>query len=257
MSTKVGRRMDPRSPRGSGSGYAGGLPHAAIFDYSFDGTLQAIDQSLLRLGTERIDIALIHDVDAHTHGRGALDRRFAEAMEGALPALSRLKREGVVRAVGIGVNEADIAARFARAGDFDCVLLAGRYTLLEQPALDDFLPLAAQRGIGVILGGVFNSGILATGPVADARYDYRMAPRDVLERVRRIAAVCSAHGVPLPAAALRFALAHPAVAAVVLGAVSPVEVERNRAALSQSVTAGLWAQLVGEKLLREDAPVPG
>ncbi|HEV8501468.1 MAG TPA: aldo/keto reductase [Casimicrobiaceae bacterium] len=256
VSTKVGRVMDPRAPRDGGSGYAGGLPHRAAFDYSYDGTLRAIDQSLLRLATDRIDIALIHDVDVHTHGREGVDARFAEAMEGAYRALVELRRAGAVRAIGVGVNEAEIAARFARAGEFDCVLLAGRYTLLEQGALDDFLPLAAQRGMGVMLGGVFNSGILASGAVAGAKYDYRDAPPEVIARVRRIAGVCAAHGVALPVAAVRFALAHPAVSTLVLGAVTPDEVLRNVRALAQPVPAALWPDLVAAGLVRGDAPLP-
>jgi D-threo-aldose 1-dehydrogenase len=256
VSTKVGRVMDPRARRDAGSGYAGGLPHRAAFDYSYDGALRSLDQSLLRLATDRVEIALIHDVDVHTHGRAAVDARFAEAMDGAYRALDDLRREGAVRAIGVGVNEADVAARFLRAGDFDCVLLAGRYTLLEQGALDDFLPLAAAKGVGVLLGGVFNSGILASGPVEGAKYNYRNAPPDVLARVRRIAEVCATHGVPLPVAALHFALAHPAVASVVLGAASADEVVRNLQALAAPVPRALWRDLVGAGLLRADAPLP-
>jgi D-threo-aldose 1-dehydrogenase len=256
VSTKVGRVMDPRARRDAGSGYAGGLTHRAVFDYSYDGALRSLDQSLLRLATDRVEIALIHDVDVHTHGRAAIDTRFAEAMDGAYRALDDLRREGVVRAIGVGVNEADVAARFLRAGDFDCVLLAGRYTLLEQGALDDFLPLAATQGVGVLLGGVFNSGILASGAVDGAKYNYRNAPPEVLDRVRRIGEVCRAHGVALPVAALHFALAHPAVAALVLGAVSAGEVTRNVDALAQRVPAALWRDLAAAGLLRSDAPLP-
>lgn len=256
VSTKVGRYMNPRAPRGSGSGYAGGFNHRAVFDYSYDGTLRAFDQSLLRIGTDRIDIALIHDVDVHTHGRDAVEARFAESMDGAYRALARLKHEGAIRAIGVGVNEADIAARFARAGDFDCMLLAGRYTLLEQGACDDFLPLAAAKGIGIMLGGVFNSGILATGAATDAKYDYRVAPAEVVRRVQRIAGLCAAHGVPLAVAALRFALGHPAVATLVLGAVSAEEVARNRRALDHAIPACLWSDFMDAGFLRADVPLP-
>ncbi len=256
LSTKVGRYMAPREPGGAMSGYAGGFPHRAIIDYSRDGALRSIDQSLLRLGTHRIDIALIHDVDVHTHGAAAVDERFAEAMDGAYPALVELKRAGVVRAIGVGVNEAAMAARFARAGDFDCMLVAGRYTLLEQGALDDFLPLAAAKGIGVMLGGVFNSGILATGPVPGAKYDYRDAPPDVLERARGIAGICRGYGVSLPTAALHFPLAHDAVSSLVLGAVAPAEIERNVAALAAPLPRGLWSALAASHLVRGDAPMP-
>jgi len=255
VSTKVGRLM---SPDGGGFGstrFAGGLPFRQHFDYSYDGALRSIEHSLLRLGTDRVEIALIHDADAWTHGDAA-DARFTEAMDGAYRALDRLRSEGAVKAIGVGVNEADTCARFARAGDFDAMLLAGRYSLLEQGALDDFLPLAAEKGIAVLMGGVFNTGILATGPVPGAMYNYKPATPEMLERTARVEAVCRAHGVPLPAAAIRFPLGHPAVASVVLGAVSPDEVARNVAAFDQPVPDGLWRDLVSEGLLRADAPLP-
>ncbi len=171
LSTKVGRVMTPARGAWDREGYAGGLPFAAAFDYSFDGALRSLEQSLLRLGTDRIDIVLVHDIDRRNHGDG-LPERIAEVMAGAWPALERLKDEGVVRAIGLGVNEAEVCVRFAERCAIDVALLAGRYSLLEQGPLDDFLPIAQARGIGVMLGGVFNSGILATGPVAGAKYDY-------------------------------------------------------------------------------------
>lgn len=256
LSTKVGRWMDPRNAAGGRSGYFGGLPHRAVIDYSYDGTLRSYEQSLLRLGLDRVDVLLIHDVDVHTHGAERIDLRFAEAMDGSYRALARLRDEGAIRAIGVGVNEAEMCARFAREGDFDCMLLAGRYTLLEQRALDDFLPLAQRKGIGILLGGVFNSGILATGAVPGAKFDYAVAPETVLDRVRAIEGVCARHGVPLAVAALRFALAHPAVASVVLGAVSSNEVGRNIASLQATIPSGLWRDLVSSGLLREDAPLP-
>jgi D-threo-aldose 1-dehydrogenase len=256
ISTKVGRYMDPRRGRGDGSGYHGGQPHAAVIDYSRDGTLRSVEQSLLRLGTDRIDILLIHDVDVWTHGKDGFDQRYREAMEGAYPALHRLRAEGVVKAIGIGVNEADVCARFARAGDFDAMLLAGRYSLLEQPALDEFLPLALEKGIGVMLGGVFNSGILATGPIPGAKYNYRDAPPEILAKVARIQQVCADHGADLATAALQFALGHPAVSSLVLGATSPQEVARNLAGLTTPIAPTLWSDLKTQGLLRAEAPVP-
>jgi D-threo-aldose 1-dehydrogenase len=262
LSTKIGRVMDPRTAPVRvtrdgviSPGFAGGLPHAASFDYSYDGTMRSFEQSLLRLGTDRIDVLLIHDADVWTHGEEA-DAIFHKAMDGAYRALDTLRGEGVVKAIGVGINEADTTARFARAGDFDVVLLAGRYSLLEQPALEDFLPLAEQKGIGVMLGGVFNSGILATGPVPGARYNYAPAPAEIVDRVARIAAVCGAHGVALPHAAVQFALAHPAVVSVVLGGVDPDEVRRNIEALENPAPAALWSDLKSEGLLRAEAPVP-
>jgi D-threo-aldose 1-dehydrogenase len=256
LSTKVGRVYAP-APHGvrHAEGYAGGLPFEGRFDYGRDGALRSLEHSLLRLGLASVDIALIHDIDAWTHGDDA-PRRQREALDGAWRALADLKSQGVVRAIGIGVNDAAVCASFAREADLDCVLLAGRYSLLEQGALDTFLPLARARGIGVLLGGVFNSGILATGATPGAKYNYREAPPDVLERVRRIEAVCRAHGVALPHAAIRFPLGEPAVASIVLGAVSPDEVERNRAAFAAPVPASLWTDLVTERLLRADARLP-
>jgi D-threo-aldose 1-dehydrogenase len=262
LSTKVGRVMDPRRapappPKGVVSpGFAGGLPHAAQFDYSYDGTLRAFEQSLLRLGTDRIDLLLIHDIDVWTHGAEAIEGRIREAMDGAYRALERLRGEGVVKGIGIGVNEADIAARFAEAGDFDTMLLAGRYSLLEQPALEHFLPIAQRKGMGIMMGGVFNSGILATGAVEGARYNYAPAPPAVLQRVRRIEAVCRAHGVPLARVALQFPLAHPSVSSVVLGAVTPREITQNAAAVTEAVPAAIWSDLRAEGLLDPAAPVP-
>jgi len=256
ISTKVGRWMDPFQGRGDGSGYLGGQPHRAVIDYSYDGTMRSVEQSLLRLGTDRLDLLLIHDVDVWTHGADAIEARFREAMSGAYVALDRLRSQKVVAGIGIGVNEAEMCVRFARAGTFDTMLLAGRYSLLEQPALAEFLPLAQQQRLGVLLGGVFNSGILATGAVAGAKYNYRDAPPDIMARVERIERVCAAHKVTLATAALHFALGHPAVASVVLGAQSPQEVERNVAALSSAVPVALWSDLKAEGLLDAQAPVP-
>jgi D-threo-aldose 1-dehydrogenase len=256
LCTKVGRWMDPFHAPDDVAGFVGGQPHRAVFDYSYDGTMRSVEQSLLRLGTDRLDLLLIHDVDVWTHGPDAIEDRFREAMSGAYVALDRLRGEGVVTGIGVGVNEADMCARFAKAGSFDTMLLAGRYSLLEQPALAEFLPLAQRQGIGVMLGGVFNSGILATGAVPGAKYNYKDAPPQIMEKVGRIERVCAAHGVALPTAALHFALGHPAVATVVLGGQSPQEVERNMAALSASVPGALWSDLKAEHLLDADAPVP-
>jgi D-threo-aldose 1-dehydrogenase len=257
LSTKVGRWLKPApgGPR-SPSRYRGGLSFDPVIDYSYDGAMRAFEQSLQRLAVPSIDIALIHDVDVWTHGKDAIEARFREAMDGAYRALDELRRAKVVKAIGVGVNESAMCVRFANAGDIDAVLLAGRYSLLEQPALADFLPLAEQKGIGVMLGGVFNSGILATGAVVGAKYNYRPAPDDVLDRVKRIERVCASHGVALPVAAMHFALGHPAVASLVIGAVTPAEVTRNVAALTARVPASLWSDLKREDLLDTHAPVP-
>ncbi|MCP3476408.1 aldo/keto reductase [Bradyrhizobium sp. CCGUVB1N3] len=195
LCTKVGRWMDAFHSPDNRSGFVGGQPHKAVVDYSYDGTMRSVEQSLLRLGTDRIDLLLIHDVDVWTHGAAAIEDRFREAMTGAYVALDKLRSEGVVAGIGIGVNEADMCVRFAKAGTFDVMLLAGRYSLLEQPALKEFLPLALEQGIAVLLGGVFNSGILATGAVKGAKYNYQDAPPQVMARVAEIQRVCEAHRV--------------------------------------------------------------
>jgi D-threo-aldose 1-dehydrogenase len=256
LSTKIGRVAEPFAGRGDGSGYRGGLPHGLRFDYSYDGAMRSLEQSALRLGVDRIDIVLIHDVDVWTHGAALIEQRFAEAMNGAYRALERLRASGAVRAIGVGVNEAEMCERFARTGDFDTMLLAGRYSLLEQPALASFMPLALEKGIGLMLGGVFNSGILATGPVPGARYNYNPAPPEILARVAAIEAVCTRHGVPLRRAALQFPLGHAAVASLVMGAVAPAEVADQIAELAQPIPAALWAELKAEGLLAADVPVP-
>jgi len=256
ISTKVGRVAEPFAGRGNGSGYLGGLPHGLRFDYSHDGTMRSLEQSALRLGVDRIDVVLIHDVDVWTHGKDAIDARFAQAMDGAYRALDTLRAAGAVKAIGVGVNEAEMCERFARAGDFDTMLLAGRYSLLEQPGLASFMPLAREKGIGLMLGGVFNSGILATGPIAGAKYNYQPAPPAVLARVAAIEAVCARHGVPLRRAALQFPLGHPAVASLVMGAVKPEEVADQVAELAAPVPGALWTELKAEGLLGADVPVP-
>ncbi|MFC5392036.1 aldo/keto reductase [Bosea vestrisii] len=256
ISTKVGRVAEPFAGRGNGSGYLGGLPHGLRFDYSYDGAMRSLEQSALRLGVDRIDVVLIHDVDVWTHGADMIEQRFAETMNGAYRALETLRAAGAVKAIGVGVNEAEMCERFARAGDFDTMLLAGRYSLLEQPGLASFMPLAQQKGIDLMLGGVFNSGILATGPVAGAKYNYQPAPPAILARVSALEAVCMRHGVPLRRAALQFPLGHPAVASLVMGAVKPEEVADQVIEISAPVPAALWTELKTEGLLGADVPVP-
>lgn len=260
LCTKIGRVLRPATAATrEGIGKWFDVPsRIGEYDYSHDGVMRSLEASLERLGLDRVDVVHVHDLDLFTHGRQeVLDDHRAAFMAGAYPALVRLRDEGVIRAFGAGVNEAECCTWLAERGDFDLFLLAGRYTLLEQGALDEFLPLAHRRGIGVLLGGVFNSGILATGARPGALHNYAPAAPQVLDRVARIEAVCAAHGVTLAAAALRFALAHPAVVSVVLGAQHPAEVETNAQALATAIPPGLWTDLQAERLLRPDAPVPG
>ena len=262
VSTKIGRVMDPfhkpapRNPDAYSPGFAGGFPHAPHFDYSYDGTMRSVEHSLLRTGLSRFDILLIHDCDVWTHGKEA-DQRFKEAMEGAYRALDKLRSERTVAAIGFGINEADTCVRFARAGDFDVAMMAGRYSLLIQNGLAEFLPLALEKEMGVMLAGVFNSGILATGAVPGAHFEYAPAPPEIMDRVRKIEAICAAHGTSIRRAALHFSMAHPAVVAVVLGAVRPEETQANAADAANKVPAGLWSDLKSAGLLDPAAPTPG
>jgi D-threo-aldose 1-dehydrogenase len=261
LSTKIGRWMRTLRPGEAPPAdlRPNGLPgFVPSFDYTYDGVMRSLEQSFLRLGISKVDIVLVHDVDFWTIGDQALlDERFRTVMEGGYRALDELRRAGVIGAIGAGLNEWEMCLRFAKAGDFDCMLLAGRYTLLEQAGpMAEFLPTCAQKGMSVIIGGPYNSGILA-GPVKEgAPYDYKAAPPAVVEKARRIEAVCKRHDVPLPAAALQFPLAHPQTCAVIPGALSRAEVEQNVAHLRRPIPAALWAELKQEGLIESAAPVP-
>lgn len=257
LSTKVGRVLRPERPDRIDRGlFKGGLDFAAAFDYSYDGCMRSLEHSYHRLGMNRIDIALIHDVDIWTHGSAeAYDARVKEAMSGAYRALDELRRAGVIRAIGVGVNEIGASLRFCTEGDFDCLLLAGRYTLLEQHGLDDLFPLVKAKDMSILLGGPFNSGILAVGARPGATYNYRPAPPEIMNRVARIEGVCARHNVPLAAAAIQFPLGHPSVASIIPGAVRPEEVIANARLMAETIPDALWDELKAEGLLAMDAPV--
>jgi D-threo-aldose 1-dehydrogenase len=225
------------------------------FDYSYDGIMRSFEDSLQRLALERIDIVYIHDIDRFTRG-DEQPEVFAEAMDGAWRALSALKEQGLVKAIGVGVNEWEVCLEALRQRDFDCFLLAGRYTLLEQDSLNDFLPLCEERGAAVVVGGGFNSGILATGAVEGAKYNYAPAPAHIMDKVAKIERVCAAHSVPLPAAALQFVVAHPAVPSFCAGTRTVGQLRQNLDWFSHPIPADFWAELKHEGLLREDAPTP-
>jgi D-threo-aldose 1-dehydrogenase len=241
LSTKVGRLLRANGPA-EPTMFEGTPPLRPVFDFSYDGVLRSLDESLARLGLDRVDIALIHDPDDH----------YEQALEGAYPALERLRGEGVVGAIGVGMNQTELLVRFARDGDFDCFLLAGRYTLLDTSGLDELLPLAAERGISIVAGGVFNSGVLASGET----YDYAPAPTEVLERAARLREVCTRWGVPLEAAAIQFPLGHPAVTCVVVGCRSAAEVEEDVRLFQLDIPAGLWQELKAAGLLMAEVRVP-
>lgn len=259
LSTKIGRLLKVVPPEErTGIGKFFDTPsRQQVYDYSYDGVMRSVEFSLERLGIDTIDVLLAHDVDIFTHGsKEASDQRIKELMEGGYRALEQLRSEGTVKAIGAGINEWQVAETLARAGDFDVFLLAGRYTLLEQDALTSFLPYCAEKKIGIVLGGPYNSGILATGPRPGAFYNYDPAPPAILDRVARIEQVCAAHHVKLVEAALKFPLGHPQVVSVIPGGQSPQEVTRNAEIMGARIPATLWEDLKGEGLLREDAPVP-
>ena len=260
LSTKIGRVLHAMKPgeKPPADFRENGLPgFAPVFDYTYDGVMRSLEHSHLRLGLQKIDIALIHDVDFWTtKDRAVLEERFKTVMDSGYRALDELRRAGIVSAIGVGINEADTSTRFIKAGDFDCMLLAGRYTLLEQGALEEFLPECTKRQVSVILGGPYNSGILTGGVKPGATHDYVAAPAALIEKAQKIEAVCTRHGVPLGAAAMQFPLFHPAVCAVIPGALSTAEVKQNVGHMGVKIPVELWNELKREKLLDPAAPTP-
>ena len=259
VSTKVGRVLEPTGSPPVTRLFVNPAPLEPVFDYSRDGILRSLDDSLARLQLDSVEIALMHDPDSGQSMSEDVDVEptyFRQAMDEAYPTLQRLKSEGVLKAVGVGMNQWQALARFARAADFDCFLLAGRYTLLDHSALPTLMPLCEEKRISLILGGPYNSGILASDLSPGATYFYDEAPADVLDRARAIQAVCGRHGVPLKAAALQFGLAHPAVASTIPGGRSPEEVEENVRMAEYDIPDGLWAELKEEGLIPREAPTP-
>jgi D-threo-aldose 1-dehydrogenase len=259
LSTKIGRVLrDCRPDEVPESVFFDTPSRTFDFDYSYDGVMRSHEDSLKRMKVDRIDILLVHDVDMPTHGtREASDARVRELFDqGGYRALEELRASGTVKSIGAGVNEWEICETLLGLGDFDCFLLAGRYTLLEQEALDSFLPLCEEREVGIILGGPFNSGILATGAIDGARYNYAPAPPDIRARVARLDAICASYDVKLIEAALQFPLGHPAVKTVIPGANAPGQVAANLRLLDAKIPPELWVDLKSQSLLRRDAPVP-
>ncbi len=236
IQTKIGRILRP--------------DRSIYFDYSRDGVMKSIEASLERLGMDRVDIVLVHDpdfVNEEFHNQQALDEAF--------PALVDLREQGVIGAVGAGMNQWEMEWEFARKIDVNCFLLAGRYTLLEQTALN-FLDWCTVNDVSIFLGGVYNSGILATGPVSGAKYDYEDAPEDILAKAGRLQQITTGHGVPLHVAALHFAGAHPAIASLVIGSATAAEADDNRAIWDVDVPAAMWQELQDSRLIAASAPLP-
>ena len=257
LSTKAGRRYVPRKNAYDGSeGWQNPLPFEAIYDYTHEGILRSFEDSQQRLGIVDIDILLIHDIGRVTHGDQNPHYWKQLTDGGGFRALDELRSAGVVKAVGLGVNEGAAVIEMMVEFEIDCALLAGRYTLLEQATLNDLLPNCEKHNVSILLGGAFNSGILARGVAGDLKFNYGAAPPEVIARVERLEDVCRAHGVPLAAAALQFPYAHPAVATVLTGARSADEVRENVESFERPIPAALWQALQDEGLIVRHAPLP-
>ncbi len=253
LSTKVGRRLRPRQgPQDPDDAWRRPLPFEPYFDYSYDGVMRSYEDSLQRLGLNHIDILYVHDIDTFTHGPEEQPKRHAEAMEGAAKALDELRRSGAVKAIGIGVNQAQPIADALDHMKWDCFLLAGRYTLLEQEPLDTLLPAVEKHGATIVVGGPFNSGILA----GRETWNYAKAPDEVMSRVKEIARICDAYNVPLGAAALQFPLAHPVVSSIIPGPRSVEELNQILEWWKVEIPGSLWSDLKNDKLIAANAPVP-
>jgi len=259
LSSKVGRLLTANPAAAPDQhGYVSVLPFDQHWDYSAGGVRRSLEDSLQRLGLPRIDVAYVHDCDAATHGHRA-DSVLRQVLDETLPALQQMKAEGLIRAVGLGVNDIDVVQQVLRESALDALLLAGRYSLLDHSALPTLLPLCQARGIHLALGGVFNSGLLATGTRTrggQPLFNYAPAAREWVERTARIEALCDRHGVPLRAAALQFVLAHPAVEIVMLGARSPQEWHDAQAMLQTTIAPAFWPALRQAGLVPEEAPTP-
>jgi D-threo-aldose 1-dehydrogenase len=260
LSSKVGRWFFPPAKPDefqTGPVWAGGLRFEHVHDYSYDGIMRSYEQSQMRLGMNRIDLVLIHDLDFWFHMTEAkVAAHLSQLFTSGWRALDELRSHGLVRGVGAGINELGMMPRFLDALPLDFFLVALRYTLMEQEVLEAEFPYCERAGVGIVIGGVYSSGITATGPIEGAKYNYSDATPEVMERVRRMQTVCASHGTPLAAAALQFPLAHPIVASVIPGAVSPHQVRQNVENVRRPIPASLWSDLKREGLISERAPTP-
>ncbi len=256
LSTKVGRYLTPEKEENINRGkWAGGLNFSPNVDYSYDGVMRSFEQSLHRLAASKVDICLIHDVDKYTYGN-QVDHYFNIAMKGAYKAITKLKEEKVIKAIGVGVNNSDICKRFAEEGEFDCILLAGRYTLLDQSALYDCLPIAKEKNIGIILAGVFNSGILAKGIGDNITYFYDKIPESIKIKYNEILSICNRYKVPVSAAALQFCYANKQVASMIIGMDRKEQINNNISDLKVKIPNDLWNELKKENIIDERCILP-
>jgi D-threo-aldose 1-dehydrogenase len=247
LSTKVGRLLIPQDPQGrTDEAFQVPATHRRVWDFTRDGIRRSVADSLERMGMDRIDILYLHDAEKH----------FDDALRDGYPALAELRAEGVVGAIGAGMYEPSMLTTLVQEAEVDVIMLAGRYTLLEQSALDTLLPACAERGVSILAAAIFNSGLLASPrPTAGARFDYAPASTDLLDRANRIADICESHGVTLPAAAMAFPLLHPVVAGIVVGMRSADEASKNLASFATAVPTGLWSDLRSQRLIDDRAPL--
>ena len=250
ISTKVGRVLEPLeggvTAEESPENFA---DHYGVDSWTRDDVLRSIEESLIRLQTDHVEIVLVHDPDMQPYGE-------KQAVEEAFPTLIELREQGVIKAIGCGMNEWQMPAAFIRRFDIDAVLLAGRYTLLDHDAYPEFLPLCVERNVKIIVGGPYNSGILARDLDGEVTFNYEIAPQHLVEQARRLDAICRRYNVDLKAAALQFVLAHPAVGTVVPGAQSVPELEQNFALVGQEIPGDVWSEMKAEGLIPADAPTP-
>ena len=256
LSTKVGRYLTPEKKQNINRGaWAGGLNFKINLDYSYDGVMRSFEQSLIRLAVSKIDICLIHDVDKFTFG-SEVDYYFKLAMNGAYKAIQKLKEEKVIKAIGVGLNDSDICAKFAKVGDFDCMVLAGRYSLLDhENALNDFFPIVEENNIGIILAGVFNSGILVKGIGENVTFFYDKIPNEIKKKYIMISEVCEKYNVPVPAAALQFSYANKLISSMILGMDRIEQIKQNISFLNYSIPNELWNELIDKKIIDERCPI--
>ncbi len=256
LSTKVGRYLTPEKEENIDRGiWSGGLNFKTNLDYTYDGVMKSFEQSINRLAKSKIDICLIHDLDKFVLGDKE-DYYFKIAMKGAYKAIQKLKDEKVIKAIGVGLNDADICAKFAKAGDFDCMILAGRYSLFDhKDALNDFFPIVEKNNIGIILAGVFNSGVLAKGIFKDARYFYKKIPNDIKEKYIKINQICNKYNVPVAAAALQFSYSNKLISSMLIGIDRINQIKQNILYLKHPIPKDLWNELIEKKIIDQRCPL--
>jgi D-threo-aldose 1-dehydrogenase len=257
LSTKVGRLLAPCGKAEDKYGFCSPMPFEPVYDYSYDGIMRSFEDSLQRLGLSKIDIIYMHDIGRYAHGDNH-EKFFSIAMDGGYRAMHELREHGLVKAIGLGVNEYEVCEQAMTCGEFDCFLLAGRYSLLEQKPLDSFFPACMERNISIVIGGPYNSGILATGTKGGytLTYNYEPAPAGIVSKAAMLEKCCDKYNIPLAAAALQFTLAHPVVASVIPGLGNPVRVEKTVELMRTEIPGELWQELKHNGLLHNAAPVP-